>query len=370
MIKPSRVLSYLKADSHRQSSLLASLKQRILEQRAIEEPIPITLTKPKKASKNKKELPLLEASDLYKEFKTPFQILPSSEQHVSATNNFFNDANVQFLWSVSKFEDIPDIKWKAEIEKYKNVRDTGEADFKPGKSFSLDEIDAIQKPEELEELKAAHFEKNNKKKPRISPDLIRPMPEVVFLGRCNVGKSSLLNSISTQLTQRSTKEYAFASKRAGFTTEINCFSVGKRVSIVDTPGYGKKSNAQQGNEILKYLHQRKELKKVYVLISAVNGFNENDLLVILGLLGRGGFHYGIIFTKIDKLKSPDRLRQVISNLREILNENGIEVEPDYFFTSSVAPKGGKRQGITEIRFDILNSCGLPIGIKPTKGAKR
>lgn len=82
-------------------------------------------------------------------------------------------------------------------------------------------------------------------------------PEVVFLGRSNVGKSSLLNAVMGQ-------EICWTSSKPGRTREMNGFGVGglkgghSRIVLLDMPGYGKASRAQWGLEIMKYLQRRKQ----------------------------------------------------------------------------------------------------------------
>lgn len=82
-------------------------------------------------------------------------------------------------------------------------------------------------------------------------------PEVAFLGRSNVGKSSLLNAIMGQ-------EICWTSSKPGRTREMNAFGIGgtkggeHKVVLLDMPGYGKASRAEWGMEILKYLQGRKQ----------------------------------------------------------------------------------------------------------------
>lgn len=86
---------------------------------------------------------------------------------------------------------------------------------------------------------------------------VSSVPEVAFLGRSNVGKSSLLNKLMND-------EICYTSKKPGRTREMNAYGVGgkkggdAKVAIVDMPGYGKASHAEWGQEILKYLTNRKQ----------------------------------------------------------------------------------------------------------------
>lgn len=125
------------------------------------------------------------------------------------------------------------------------------------------------------------------------------LAEIAFVGKSNVGKSSLIN----YLTNRTS--LARVSHTPGRTKQINFFTVGDRFSIVDLPGYGyaKVSKAEHANWeklILGYLSKRKTLKLVMLLVDSRRGMKENDLQV-LKLLQDLSLHYWIIYTKSDKI---------------------------------------------------------------------
>lgn len=232
---------------------------------------------------------------------------------------------------------------------------------------------AIQLQQQLKSQQSQqHHDAYHKKKLKLAPQLLQELPEVVFIGKCNVGKSSLLNSICTAISRKSsTEEIAFASKKAGFTKTINCFTVGQKFRIIDTPGYGVKSTLKQGEEIVKYLTDRKELRKVYLLINATRGFSDHDYALILNLLAEKGIPFNVIFTKIDKLRNTAAMKKVVHEFEKIMKENDVNILPDYLFSSSVADKKtGRRQGVTEIRYDIIKSCGLPSNLKLSKNLKK
>jgi GTP-binding protein len=125
------------------------------------------------------------------------------------------------------------------------------------------------------------------------------LPQIAFVGKSNVGKSSLINTICRR------KQLARVSHTPGRTQQINFFSIGDKISLVDLPGYGfakvplrEKDNWEK--LILYYLHNSPHLKLVNVLIDARRGIKENDLKII-GLLASCEKKIQIVFTKSDKV---------------------------------------------------------------------
>jgi len=124
------------------------------------------------------------------------------------------------------------------------------------------------------------------------------IPECCFLGRSNVGKSSIINSISQS------KKLAKVSKTPGRTQSINVFEVSKKLNIVDLPGYGYSNLSKNSQEylsrlLLSYLNKRNNLKKIYILIDCKVGIKEIDINA-LDIIASLNTFFGIILTKIDK----------------------------------------------------------------------
>jgi GTP-binding protein len=186
------------------------------------------------------------------------------------------------------------------------------------------------------EIKEASFVVSNTKVemcPR--PD----KPEYAFIGRSNVGKSSLLN----MLTNR--KALAKVSGKPGKTRLINHFLINGEWYLVDLPGYGY---AKTGREERKkweksfrnYILLRENLYCLFVLIDSRHEPQQNDL-EFMEWLGMSQIPFAIIFTKADKLK-PEELEENIRIFQEKMMETWEEMPP--FFASSAIT----RQGQTEI----------------------
>ncbi len=161
------------------------------------------------------------------------------------------------------------------------------------------------------------------------------LPEYAFIGRSNVGKSSLIN----MLTNR--KNLVKTSGKPGKTQLINHFLINQSWYLVDLPGYGyaktsktKKKEFQQ--IIIHYFQKRQQLVSAFVLIDSRHEPQKNDL-EFMQWLGENGLPFGIIFTKADKVK-PKALERNIENYLQELS-NTWEILPPHFITSSVNRAG-------------------------------
>ena len=162
-------------------------------------------------------------------------------------------------------------------------------------------------------------------------------PEYCFIGRSNVGKSSIINYFTGN------KEIARTSKKPGKTQSINLFKVGEERAwyIVDLPGYGyaktSKSTRRRWSTLIdRYIIHRENLMCTFFLIDIRHKRQENDRL-FMNQLGENNIPFCIIFTKSDKLK-PDELEEALENYKnEILTE--WEELPQIIVTSSVKELG-------------------------------
>lgn len=161
------------------------------------------------------------------------------------------------------------------------------------------------------------------------------LPEYAFIGRSNVGKSSLIN----MLTKR--KGLAMTSATPGKTMLINHFLVNKNWYIVDLPGYGYAQRGQKGKEqiqkiIQSYILQREQMTCLFVLIDSRHAPQKIDTTFI-EWLGENGVPFAIIFTKADKSKQSQlnaNLNAYLTHLKEQWEEL-----PPYFITSSETGRG-------------------------------
>lgn len=159
--------------------------------------------------------------------------------------------------------------------------------------------------------------------------------EIAFIGRSNVGKSSLINMLCNK------KELAKTSQKPGKTQLINHFKIDDRWFLVDLPGYGfAKVNVKvkQGWEqmISTYLTKRENLCGVFVLIDSRLEPQRIDLEFLLWC-GTEGVPTAIVFTKADKQsknKTQQNIQKFLKKMREVFEET-----PDYFITSSETGEG-------------------------------
>lgn len=222
-------------------------------------------------------------------------------------------------------------------------------------------------------------------------------PEVAFLGRSNVGKSSLLNA----LFGRTKVKDAHVSKRPGRTKTMNGFGIAGGLTlgaapktgekegawrrfphgglvVVDMPGYGSGSREQWGKEITKYLENRKQLRRTMVLVDAEHGLKATDI-DILTHLRRKGISHQIVLSKVDKLlysntkaPGPQRLHNKLLQLRELCasirqrlddeTEDSKQTTGDILCCSAERSlddrQPNRKLGVDEIRWAVLSACGM------------
>ena len=168
------------------------------------------------------------------------------------------------------------------------------------------------------------------------------LPEYAFIGRSNVGKSSLINSISNK------KGLAKTSSKPGKTQLINHYLINNKWYLVDLPGYGYAKTSKTKKRIFQsfittYFIKRKQLINAFLLIDIRHEPQKIDVN-FMRWLGNNQIPFSIIFTKSDKLKT-HTLNEKLNNYKQIMIHEVWESLPPIFVTSSLKNKGGD---------DILN----------------
>ena len=181
-------------------------------------------------------------------------------------------------------------------------------------------------------IKSAEFIMSNSDVAKCPKDRL---PEYAFIGRSNVGKSSLIN----MLMQR--KNLAKTSGRPGKTQLINHFLINKNWYLVDLPGYGyarvsKSSKKVFQKFITKYFEQREQMVLAFVLVDCRLEPQPIDL-EFMQWMGENQVSFSIIFTKADKLKPNALLRNIEAYKQKMLE--AWEEMPQYFITSSSNNEG-------------------------------
>ena len=178
---------------------------------------------------------------------------------------------------------------------------------------------------------------------RVGGKPARSLPEFAFIGRSNVGKSSLINMLCGN------SKLAKTSQTPGKTQLVNHFLINDTWYLVDLPGYGyarlpDKDRARIRHIIWDYINHSEELVMLMVLVDSRHPMQEVDLRFI-SELGEKGIPFGIIFTKADK-QGPEALEQQILQKKTRLLEDWEELPP--CFVSSSVKGTGKDEILTYI----------------------
>lgn len=174
-----------------------------------------------------------------------------------------------------------------------------------------------------------------------------PLKEVAFIGRSNVGKSSLINALTNN------SKLAKTSSKPGKTQHINHFNINDSWHLVDLPGYGyakvpKNLKDSFKGMIANYLLHREQLQCVFVLLDSRHPLQKIDN-VFIEWLGENGVPFVLVYTKMDKLKAKEKT----ANIKRIENEllQTWEFLPNTFKTSAE-----KKQGLKELEDFIFDEC--------------
>lgn len=197
-------------------------------------------------------------------------------------------------------------------------------------------------------INTAEFVISNSDVKKCPKDLL---PEYAFIGRSNVGKSSLINMLTGN------KNLAKTSSKPGKTQLINHFLINKNWYLVDLPGYGyakvsKTTKATFQKFITEYFEKREQLVSAFVLVDIRHEAQKIDVDFI-NYLGESGIPFGIIFTKADKI-GKTHITKHVNAYKKALMAVGWEEIPPYFVTSSENEMGKTEvlQYIDEINQEI------------------
>jgi len=191
------------------------------------------------------------------------------------------------------------------------------------------------------------------------------LPEFAFIGRSNVGKSSLVNLLT------GIKDLAKVSSKPGKTRQLNFFNIENRWTMVDLPGYGHAKVGQHERAdfieaVADYLMSRENLKGIFVLIDARHGPTDIDLDFITWLQDATA-PCTIILTKTDKLSAAALQEQVKLSKDRIL---AVDLVPPTMLASSATKRKGRQQIINQInRYLPANAKPGQSKSKASKGPK-
>ena len=156
-------------------------------------------------------------------------------------------------------------------------------------------------------------------------------PEVLIVGKSNVGKSSLINALCNK------KKIAFTSSKPGHTRLLNYYNIDNVFYLVDAPGYGYAKGGLDLDRLFasmmeSYFDDNKELKLVLILLDARREISEDDQEII-NFVKESGFPYNLVITKMDKVNQKEK-----AALNKRLKESGFVLENE-FYTSSLDSAG-------------------------------
>lgn len=184
------------------------------------------------------------------------------------------------------------------------------------------------------QIKSAEFVKSS---PKVNECPDPTIPEYAFIGRSNVGKSSLINHLTSR------KKLAKTSSTPGKTQLINHFIINDAWYLVDLPGYGwaqtsKVNKAEWKKMINAYLEERQNLACVFVLVDSRHEPQKIDL-EFMEWLGENAIPFSIVFTKADKL-GKTQIQSNVANYKKEMRRTWEELPPT-FITSSSEKVGGE-----------------------------
>ncbi|KAM3909767.1 GTP-binding protein 8 isoform 1-T2 [Leptodactylus fuscus] len=154
-------------------------------------------------------------------------------------------------------------------------------------------------------------------------------PEVCFIGRSNVGKSSLIKALFALVPGIQVR----VSKTPGHTKKMNFFKVGKAFTLVDMPGYGYKAPEDFAEMVEAYIQERRNLKRTFLLVDGSIGIQKADLIAV-EMCEEFGIPYVMVMTKIDRSRPAVLVRQFMQ-IQDFIKAQTLGCFPQPFLVSSL-----------------------------------
>ncbi|KAK3842657.1 MAG: P-loop containing nucleoside triphosphate hydrolase protein [Linnemannia gamsii] len=189
------------------------------------------------------------------------------------------------------------------------------------------------------------------------------LPEIAIVGRSNVGKSTMLNTLTES------PNTARVSSKPGLTRQLNFYRCGDKFAVVDMPGYGfafaKEADKEAWKELIEdYLGTRKSLKRIYVMIDARHGLKvaDKEFLTMMGSTSSKKFQ--VVLTKCDLISPPDLARTYMVVQEELKKSFKNAMTDRVLMVSSYTGAG-----MNTLRKDMLFACGQNILVRERERPK-
>lgn len=181
-------------------------------------------------------------------------------------------------------------------------------------------------------------------------ELNNEIPEILFIGRCNVGKSSIINLLLSNPTRKNKniEKFAHVKNEAGYTPCLNFYNIGGKLRIVDSPGYGQKGKKWQGKLVMDYMERRDNLKGVFMVIDGNIGITVHDEM-IFEMIESMGISIYVIINKVDKCGG------AVDKIVAVAQSIPLKIEPPSFATIC---KSDVAHGVNVVAQCLFELCGL------------
>ncbi|KAG0058749.1 hypothetical protein BGZ89_001007 [Linnemannia elongata] len=244
------------------------------------------------------------------------------------------------------FQDLAEIE-QLLTEAEEGKTGAGSSDGTPRLSMSADEIQKLRDRKRAKE----HEIKDS------------TLPEIAIVGRSNVGKSTMLNTLTES------PNTARVSSKPGLTRQLNFYRCGDKFVVVDMPGYGfafaKEEDKTAWKELIEdYLGTRKSLKRIYVMIDARHGLKVADKEFLIMMGANSSKKFQVVLTKCDLVSPPDLARTYMVVQEELKKSFKNAMTDRILMVSSYTGAG-----MNTLRKDMLFACGQNILVRERERPK-